>query len=409
MEFVVRKQVRELNKRTFANDMIYESSDAESALVAFNDIVSKIIQNYDAKDALAALPTIVEIKSDIIKESVVEKIRLLNPESVYIQVNNSVFADSKKVELIEEIKRMGYKLVIELNKDDEVFTLSQALADIIKFSINGVPTKIHEKNIRFKCKKLATGIDSADLYSVAEAAGVDLYEGSYIGDVDELKIEASKHSNINFVEVLGAIHNEKSSIEDIAKVLERDSLLASQVIRLGNSAYFSTSTNRIESVKDAIVRIGLSNLKNWLFMLEFSRKSNVQEEVLQASYQRAIFCREVMSASRIKRSRGAISADDAYLIGLFSSLDVLCGQILEGILSSMNLKDDVRDGLLYREGLGGTLLNLSKAYDEADWGRVDKYIRDLGIKKDKLTDIYMKSLDEVGKVWNKLTEHGDIR
>lgn len=406
--FIVRKQVRELNKRTFANDMVYSTEDSTRAITVFNEIVAKVIQNYDAKDALAALPTIIEIKEDIVTTDIVEKVRLLNPESVYIQINNRVLDNASKREIVEDIREMGYKLIIELNEDDTVFTLAQAIASIVKFDVNHIPTAIIDKNIKFKCKRLASGVDNAGDYSLAEAANVELYEGTYIGDVTELKLEANKHSNINFIEVLGVIHNEKSSVEDIARVLERDSLLASQVIRLSNSAYFSTSMNRIESVKDAVVRIGLSNLKNWLFMLNFSKRGNAQEDVLQASYQRAIFCREVVQVSKVRRSKGAISIDDAYLIGLFSYLDILSGQPLENVINSMKLRDEVKDGLLYREGIGGILLNMSKAYDEADWPRVDKYIRELGIKKDKVSDIYMKSLDEVNKVWKNLTQHGDI-
>lgn len=408
MAFIVKQQVRELNKKAFADDMIYTDEDASAT---FKEIISKLIMNYDAKDALAALPTIVEIKDSGFDQGIVELVKLLSTDAIYIQVNNKSLDDISRRELIEEIQRIGYKIVIEINEDDSVFTLVQAIADIVKFDIHHIPKALIEKNVKFKCKKLAYGVDTAEDYALAESSGVELYEGTYISDTQELKIEAMKHSHINFIEVLSIIHNDNADIKDIAKVIERDSIISSQVIRLSNSAYFSTSTNRIESVSDAIVRIGLKNLKNWLFMLEFSRKGSASEEVLQASYQRALFCRDIYAASKVSKSGRAnksTSVDDAYLIGLFSMLDVLSKQPLETLIASMNLKDEVKDALLYREGIGGTLLNCAKAYAEADWKRVGRYVKDLGIKQDKLTDIYMESLESVRKIWSNMTSKGDI-
>ena len=56
--------------------------------------------------------------------------------------------------------------------------------------------------------------------------------------------------------------------------------MTAQVIRLSNSAYYG-ARYRITSIDDAIVRIGLSNLKRWVFLLQFSKNDNVPEELLQ--------------------------------------------------------------------------------------------------------------------------------
>ena len=106
------------------------------------------------------------------------------------------------------------------------------------------------------------------------------------------------------------------------------------------------------------------------------------------------------------KHRNDIKENDAYLIGLFSTLDILTGRPMDLELSSMNLNEVIEEALVYRDGIGGTLLNLVKSYEEVNWKRVDKYIDTFKINKDKIFKMYFESLDEVTKLWNSLTELG---
>lgn len=396
--YVARQQVREVNRKLFANDLIYSNEDR----VTLELLISNIIQRYDSEDSIAGVPTILEIKPSNIDKDTLDKILLLSTDSVIIEINNSVLAVPEKVNIIRKIKDRGYKLSVVVNKTDDVFTLAKILADIVKFDIQNIPPAMSEARNAFTCKKLAYNVNTPEDFVIAEAANIDYYEGTYISPSTEVEIDNSEHSNVNFIEIIAMI-NSDSDVHKIARVISRDSLISAQVIRLANSVYYGTRY-RIDSVEDAVVRIGLNNLKRWIFLLQFSKNDNVPEELLQTAYQRAIFCERITKESKIKE----LTANDAYLIGLFSTLDVLTGKPMDMVLAGMNLNETVEDALIYRDGDGGDLLNLIRAYEEANWKRVDKYISNFKINKDKMFKIYFDSLDEVTQLWKSLTELGGI-
>ena len=389
--YVSRQQVRGINRKLFANDLIYSADD----MGTFEVLISNIIQRYNPEDTIAGVPTILEVKQANIDNNALDKILLLSTESVIIQVNNSVLAEPDKVAIIKKLKELGYKLVIEINRHDTVFTLAKIFADIVKFDIQNIPEAIFDSKNTFGCKKLAYNVNSADDFIIAESANIDYYEGTYISPSTEIEINTHEHSNVNFIEIIALINNDADARE-LSRVISRDSLMSAQV-------YYG-ARYRIESIDDAVVRIGLNNLKRWIFLLQFSKNSNVPEELLQTSYHRAIFCERVTKECKLRD----LKSNDAYLIGLFSTLDVLTGKTMDTELANMNLNDAVEDALIYRDGIGGTLLNLIRAYEEVNWKRIDKYISTFKLSKDKLFKIYFESLDEVTKLWTSLTQLGGV-
>lgn len=396
--YVSRRQVRGINRKLFANDLVYSDTD----LGTLEILIGNIIQRYDPEDSIAGVPTILELKEENINTAIIDKVLLLSTDSVIIQINSNILSMPDKVDVIKQIKEKGYQIIVEINNEDKVFTLAKILADIVKFDIQNMPENMSRVNSSFDCKKLAYNVNTPDDYVIAESANIDYYEGTYISPSTEIKLNTNKHSRVNFIEIIALI-NRDTDIRELAKVISRDSLMAAQVIRLANSVYYA-ARNRIETIEDAIVRIGLNSLKRWIFLLQFSRNDNVPEELLQTSYHRAVFCERITKETKIK----GLKPEDAYLIGLFSTLDVLTGKPMDVELANLNLKDTVEEALIYRDGEGGTLLNLIRAYEEVNWDRVDKYIKPFKITKDKMFKIYFESLDEVTKLWQSLTELGGI-
>lgn len=398
--YIVRQQVREINRKLFANEMIYSESDTAT----LETLIANIIQGYNPEDEIASVPTILEVKEKNLDTSILEKLFLLNKDSVIIQVNSSVLAIPEKVAIIKQLKEQKYKIIIEINKEDTVFTLARIFADIVKFDIQNLPESVFEENNRFTCKKLAYNVNSPDDYVLAEQSGIDYYEGTYISPAKEVELETHDHSKVNFIEIISLINDTKSDATKLAKVIARDSLMSAQIVRLSNSVYFG-ARYRIESIDRAVVRVGLDNLKRWIFLLQFSNNPNVPEELLQTSYHRAVFCERIIKFCR----KANINTNEAYMIGLFSTLDILTGRSMEIELSKMSLSETVEDALIYRDGIGGTLLNLIRAYEDANWKRVDKYMPEFKISKDKMNTMYYESIDEVAKLWKSLTEFGDVK
>lgn len=398
-QFILRKEVRGINSKLIAHDLVLVGNKKVELPV----IISSIIQNYNASDAVAGVPTILNIEDELINENLLEKIGLLARPSVIIQVNNRVLADTNKVTVLRRVRELNYKVLIEINKDDDRFNMTRALADIIKFDIQNIPDALLQDN-GFTCKKLAYNVNKSEDYMLAESANIDYYEGEYIGTASQVEMKYSAHSAINFNDLIVTINDDKCTDEMLAKVISRDALLSAQLIRLANSDYFKTEY-RIEYIEDAIKRISIRRLKRWVYLLQFSSKQHVNEELLEACYHRALFCRALMQEVKSKE----LTPEDAYIIGLFSELDVLSGGSMSKELHTLIVNPIIVNALIYREGLGGKLLNLIKAYEEVDWDRINKYSKEFKISKDRIFKIYYESVCAAATLWKEMTEKGDLK
>ena len=374
--YVTRQQIRAINRKLFANEMVYSSENTND----FITLVSGIIASYNPEDEMAGIPTVLEIKEGMLLDidKILNAITLLDPKSVMFQVNSRVFTDKKISNNVSEIWKLKYPIIVEINADDKVFSQAKLVASYIKFDIHNIPEEL--AGAGFDVPKIAYNVDSAEDFTLAEAANINYYEGTYISPKTSVELEDSQHSEVNFIELMALMNNEKT-----------------------DSAYFGGRT-RIESVNDAIVRVGFANLKKWIFLLQFSRHNGVPEELLQTSYHRAIFCEAIQRESKNKE----IKANEAYLVGLFSTLDALTGKPVDEQIAKMNLSQVIEDALIYRDGIGGTLLNLTRAYEEANWGRVERYLVQFKLNKDKIFKIYFDSLESVTKLWQSLTELGGV-
>lgn len=395
-KYVVKQQVRGINTKLFANDIVFNGND-KNVLIS---VISSIIQHYNPDDTLANVPTILDLKNDNITDEIVDKIRLLSTKSVLLQINNSIYADSSKVELIKKLKGYGYRIITIINKEDSIFTLSKILSDYIKLDINNIPDI---SNTNFICKKIAYNVNSAEEYQLAESVGMEYYEGEYVSTSENIIITKYKYSNTNFMYLLKLI-NEKGAEEDIKRAITQDCLLSAQVIRLSNSPYYINENKHVDSIDDAIEKIGIDAIKKWLLLLQFSRSDSTPEEMIQTSYHRAIFCKNLVKEAKTKN----ISKSEAYLVGLFSTLDVLAGNTMSKELTGLNLGDTIENALIYRDGEGGKLLNFVKSYEEGNNKRIKEYADYFKLKIDEVDRIYIDSIKAVSNLWNSMSQYGGI-
>lgn len=390
--YVSKHEIREINRKLYGYDLVYNDEDEAGTLEL---IIANIIQGYNPKDEVAKVPTVLEIRKGSFNNETLEKIQLLDTNSVIIQVNNALLDNQDKATFLKQLKDLGYKLMVEINSDDMYFNYAKMMADIIKIDIKSISDSIIGQH-EFLCKKLAYNVDTAEDYVLAESANIDYYEGKYISASIDMDIRQTGHSKVNFLEVIKLVR-EKADTDSISRVIARDPLLSAQVIRLCNS-----SQTQVASVKEATEKIGIKRLERWIYLLQFSKSSAIPEELIKESYNRAELCKLLAKEYKLE----GLTGDKAYMIGLFSDLDVLAGRSMNNELISLNLDRVIENALIYRDGVGGDLLNLVIAYEEANWERVDIYSRKLNISKDRIFKLYFESITAIARIWDELKKYG---
>ena len=195
---------------------------------------------------------------------------------------------------------------------------------------------------------------------------------------------------------------EEPDMEEIEQIIATDATLTYGLLRVANTAYFSTS--RVTTIRQAIMTLGIGQLKQWIYLLSASNAENEidpdSEEFLKLSFMRASFCSELMRYAK----NMPISRTDAYLMGMFSTLDYLIAAPLEEILSTVPVAEEIKDALLRHEGRCGALYDLAISYERADWKNINVYAEKLGIATNLLTSTYFSCTEEVNMIWKQLTE-----
>lgn len=402
MTYATRKPIKNTNKKIVAYDLKYDSGEN-----ALKDMIKHLLGEGESTEKLNNAPTILEIRKENLDSYTEEYLLMLPKDYVLIQVNSALLPDENIARLIRILKERGFKVVIEINKEDRVFTLAKAFADIIKFDVSYIEESENIESLRqgFIGKILVIDVNSPEDYNKISKINADYYEGSYI-DNSEIKFEVAenKHSKINFTEVIRAL-NEDLDPRDMAKIISRDSLLSAQIIKISNSACYGGRT-RIKNVESAIIRIGQVNVRGILYLMEFTTCTEQVEQLLQTSYHRALFCEYIKIESKIKK----LDLDEAYMIGLLSLLGVITTKPMPQALSGLGLDKKIEYALVYREGVGGSLINFIESYESADWDRVKFYEKEFNIKEGKVFELYYKALGMVQQTWRTLrgTQNAEI-
>ena len=191
-------------------------------------------------------------------------------------------------------------------------------------------------------------------------------------------------------------------MEEIETLIAADASLTYGLLKMVNSAYFALR-HRATTITQAIMTLGLGQLKQWIYLLSASNAENEtdpgSEEFLKLSFMRANFCSELITHAK----NVPISKSEAYLMGMFSTLNYLIDAPLEEILAEVPVADDIKTALLTHEGRCGMLYDLVLSYESADWDRITTLAEELGIPDNMMTSVYFICMENVNTLWEQLT------
>ncbi|HFB64805.1 MAG TPA: HDOD domain-containing protein, partial [Aeromonadales bacterium] len=117
----------------------------------------------------------------------------------------------------------------------------------------------------------------------------------------------------------------------------------------------------IENIKEAIVFLGLSMLRQWVSLLVLSSQKNKPSELMRINLVRAAFCRDLAQLLE------TVDADKAFLMGLISMIDAYLDFPLKDLLDDLPLSEDINQALLSESGILGDILSSVRHYEQADW------------------------------------------
>lgn len=335
---------------------------------------------------------------------------LFDKEDLVIQIDDSVITHPLAMHFVQIFKKEGYRIAVNDFQFAPRYVSLIDQIDYIKLNFRTMTeTSLHNlieiaNGMGKHC--IAYNVDTQDLYDKAISLGVTELEGDAVAEKLASKAHDSSYLKSSFFQLLTAVTKDEPDIDRIEQIISMDATLTYSLLRVANTVQFATR-NRTTTVHQAIMNLGITQMQRWIYLLCASNSSGEVdpffEEFLKISFMRANFCQALLTHT----SAVPISKNEAYLMGMFSTLDYLVDAPLEETLEEVAISDDIKNALLHFSGPAGALYALLLSYEGADWDKVNKLCEVLGIAPNLLTTLYFECMEQADEIWrnvNKMSE-----
>jgi EAL and modified HD-GYP domain-containing signal transduction protein len=293
----------------------------------------------------------------------------LPPERVVFEVAPELASDAKALAAIGRLKAVGYGLAIDpFTGGDEVMPLL-GVADAVK-----VDATLDRATLADLVAVARTGgarivaehVETHEAFEICASLGMDLYQGYFFCQPREVEGRGIQVNTLNKLRLIAELQDPDVGMDKLGEIVSRDVGLSYNLLRFVNSAFFSVP-RRIESIRDALVLLGLQNVKRWATLMALADTGDKPHELIVTGLVRARMCELVAIARGEKRD-----ADTYFTIGLFSVVDALMDVSLIEVLRQLPFAPQIMDALLRHEGPTGELLHGVLAYERGDFGELIK-------------------------------------
>lgn len=399
--YIVRQPILDESKKVVAYEILYQQGGSGDDAHDFNtaNTIEAFLTQINTDTFLDGKQAYLTFTPKLLLRNIP---RIFAAEKLIIQIEDDVIVHPLAQKVIYRYKSQGYRIAIKGFEFSPRYFGILDVVDIIKVDF-ATPSPTAQKNIinigtSFHKEIVAYNVNTREAWELAQSLGCKCFQGNSIAEQSLSKVHRMDHMQSNFFQLMLAITNDQPNLDEIAMIISRDVTLAFSLMKLVNSAYFALR-NRAKSVKQALIILGLGQLKQWIYLLSFKQSNGMMpEELIKTSFLRGSFCAELSQYV----SNLPISKSEAYLLGMFSTLGALLEVPLESALSELPVCDEIKSALISGEGMCGTLYQLILAYENADWHAITSYAEPLGIPLPLIAHKYFECVESVNITWRSL-------
>ena len=409
-KYIVRQPIKDTAGTIIGHEILYhgenqafcsDSGTSSAEFAAADTIYSFLTQN--STKALKGTLNFMTFTTMLLMKKTP---RLFEKNDLVIQIDDSVIIHPLSMHFVQQFGKEGYRIAVnEFQFAPRYLALLDSI-DYIKINIQ-TATELTIRNIvevghSMNKKCIMTNVETEEQYEKALRLNADALQGTYVAEKLTTKAHSSSYIQSNFFRLMVAVTRDEPNVEEIEQMIAADASLTYGLLKMVNSAYFALR-HRATTIRQAVMTLGLGQLKQWIYLLSASNAENEpedgSEEFLKRSFMRANFCSELMNYAQ----NMSISKSEAYLMGMFSTLNYLIDAPLGEILAEVPVSDEIKAALMNHEGRCGKLYELVLSYESADWEKITVLAEELGIPDNLITSVYFICMENVNTLWEQLT------
>lgn len=379
-------------------ELLYRSGDGENRahvvddVEATMDVIYRSIVELGLDAAVSAVPAWLNVTPEVLRR---QAHLFFAPDRVVLEVLESVDPDPDVLALLDEVAGQGYTIalddfVVGQGRDELV-----SHARVVKLELPAIAPEELEAQVaavhRLGARALVEKIETHEQHARARAAGADLFQGYFFTKPQILAARSASPSTLALLALLDKVHDPDVDLDDLSRLVTTDVALAAKIIQSANSG-FAGLRHRVDSVRQAVVLIGLKRMQQLVTLLVLARSTDKPAELFRQALVRAEMAAGLVDVG-CEGSRGPADREMAFTAGLLSTVDAFTDLPLPDVVQRLRLGDELRHALVDREGTLGRVLATTLAYEDDDV---------TGPRAPSISDVYAAAVRRAEERWGEL-------
>ncbi len=321
-----------------------------------------------------------------------DKILLLPPERVYLEILETTAATSDVVARCHELRSLGYRLVLDDYVGEEEKQPILDLCHWVKVDWMGSSAEVKRRVGGFRGRKcLAEKVETQAEFNEALRLGYDYFQGYFLERPQLMSGRKLPAVQTERLRLLSELSKSEPDIGLIESAVSRDLDLTYKLMTWVNSAA-SGRRAPAASVRDALIWMGIEKIRRFVGMFALAGMSDgAKSELLHLALIRAR-----MSDLMAQATGHAEEHSKAFLGGLLSMLEALLEKPMAEICDDMALPDEIRKMLepcsCGESGAAKHCLNVAIAWQRGEKATVKKCAAAHSMTGSDLSRIYLESV-----------------
>lgn len=359
----------------------------EGAPVPASELL-RLAEEWEDFNSLPQFKFFISLNSDWLRSGMPEM--PFSADQIILVLTRRQAQDSDLMTQCKALKPQGFRFAVHADTDsvlsrDEVTSIAlfdartaqekgQAGISPLGENSQNIPASIWHNAAQSETKLFAAGIDNAKLFEWCAEKEFTFYTFASLSGFRDEKNKLQGSSKVTLMRLLTLV-TQDADTQDLERAFRTEPRLAFDLLRLVNSASMGLRT-KISTFSHALTILGRRQLQRWVQLLLFAhqKQENSGPSILM---QRAATRGRLMELLTKAASPAATLElqEQAFMVGVFSLLDILMDDPLENILKTLLLADNIEAALLRHEGNLGEILSLVEQAENFDF---DETVLSLG-------------------------------
>lgn len=404
--FVGRQPILDVNEKILGYELLHRDSeknvfpnmDPDKATI---DLLINTFISIGTEEVVGKHLSFINFTENLLAQDIFDG---LDPEYIVIEILENVAITPVLLEKLKDLKEKGFRLALDdfvLQEQYQIHSGLFKLIDYIKVDfINTTPEERASIELFIRrythIELLAEKVETAGDFQRAKRAGYTLFQGYFFAEPEIVKGFGIPPKPVLYLQILDLLNAEDPNIEEIATLIKHDVSLSYRLLRAINSPGVGMM-RKISSIKQAIILLGLNEMKKWMQVLALREFANEHpsgriQVLIDFSLTRAKIC------EFIAKETGKLNSDEYFLAGLFSLMDVIMKREWREILTLIPLTDQVANTLIGEETEISPFVELAEAIERFDTEKLDRLAKELNIELETLS-IYSQKANLWGRAF----------